>query len=75
MLADREPAPPDSVPPGDLSPEWARKLSAPFVLDATYGTRCSTVLTVDDRLRIAERRFDAQGSPAGESEYLLNGAA
>jgi uncharacterized protein with NRDE domain len=73
MLADREPAPPDTVPPGDLSPEWARKLSAPFVLDPTYGTRCSTVLTIDDTLRIAERRFDAQGSPAGESEYALNG--
>jgi len=73
LLADREPAPPDTVPPGDLSPEWARKLSAPFVLDATYGTRCSTVLTIDDTLRIAERRFDAHGNPAGESEYLLNG--
>ena len=73
MLADREPAPPDTVPPGDLSPEWARKLSAPFVLDATYGTRCSTVLTIDDTLRIAERRFDAHGNPAGEAEYLLNG--
>src|SRR5882672_10659376 len=24
MLADRETAPPDDVPPGDLSPEWAR---------------------------------------------------
>ena len=75
MLADREPAPPDSVPPGDLSPEWARKLSAPFVLDATYGTRCSTVLTINDTLRIAEHRFDEQGAAAGESEYLLNGTA
>ena len=76
MLADREPAPPDTVPPGDLSPEWARKLSAPFVLDPGFGTRCSTVLTigVDDTLRIAERRFDAEGSPAGESEYALNAA-
>jgi uncharacterized protein with NRDE domain len=74
MLADRETAPPDAVPAGDLSPEWARKLSAPFVLDPTYGTRCSTVLTVDDTLRIAERRFDAQGSPAGQSEYALNEA-
>lgn len=74
MLADREPAPPDTVPPGDLTPEWARKLSAPFVLDPTYGTRCSTVLTVGDSLRIAERRFDAEGSPAGESEYALNAA-
>jgi uncharacterized protein with NRDE domain len=74
MLADREPAPPETVPPGDLSPEWARKLSAPFVLDPGFGTRCSTVLTVDDTLRIKERRFDAQGAPAGESEYSLNGA-
>jgi uncharacterized protein with NRDE domain len=76
MLADREPAPPDTVPPGDLSPEWARKLSAPFVLDPSYGTRCSTVLTIgiDESLRLAERRFDADGVPAGESEYALNAA-
>ena len=74
MLADREPAPPEALPPGDLSPEWARKLSAPFVLDPGYGTRCSTVLTITDRneLRIAERRFAADGSPAGDSEYALN---
>src|SRR6187455_2570155 len=29
-LADREPAPPESLRNSDLSPEWARKLSAPF---------------------------------------------
>src|SRR5688572_9742397 len=46
MLADREPAPLDALPPSDLPPELARKLSAPFVLDANYGTRCSTVLTI-----------------------------
>ncbi len=76
MLADRETAPPEALPAGDLPPELARKLSAPFVLDSTYGTRCSTVLTigVDDALRIAERRFAADGSPAGESEYALNAA-
>jgi uncharacterized protein with NRDE domain len=77
MLADRETAPPESLPPGDLSPEWARKLSAPFVLDATFGTRCSTVLTVgeDGALRIAERRFDATGNMSGESERVLNALA
>jgi hypothetical protein len=33
------------------------------------------VLTIgDDTLRFTERRFDAAGSPAGESEYALNGA-
>lgn len=74
LLADRETAPPEALPPGDLSPEWARKLSAPFVLDATYGTRCSTVLTITDtdELRIAERRFDADGRSTGESERVLN---
>ena len=74
MLADRETAPPEALPPGDLSPEWARKLSAPFragfdlwhpLLDRAHDR-------VDDALRIAERRFAADGSPAGESEYALN---
>lgn len=76
ILADREPAPPDSVPTGDLSPEWARKLSAPFVLDPSYGTRCSTVLTIDDdgSLVMRERRFDAAGRSTGESEHRLNAA-
>jgi uncharacterized protein with NRDE domain len=76
MLADRETAPPDTLSPGDLSPEWARKLSAPFVLDATYGTRCSTVLTIcdDGALTIAERRFAADGGDAGENEQALNAA-
>ena len=75
MLADRETAPPETVPPGDLSPEWARKLSAPFVLDASYGTRCSTVLTISGggARRITERRFDAEGTRSGQSEHLLNG--
>lgn len=81
MLSDQETAPPQDLPPGDLSPEWARKLSAPFVLDPEYGTRCSTVLTADDSGQLlVERRFDAEGRvtgeshcrPPGESEHRLN---
>lgn len=77
MLADRETAPPESLPAGDLSPDWARKLSAPFVVDPDYGTRCSTVLTISPSgpMRIAERRFGANGAAAGETELLLNGAS
>ena len=77
MLADREVVPPEALPPSDLSPDWARKLSAPFVLDSSYGTRCSTVLTLtgDDALDIAERRFDADGAATGDSEYALNAVA
>jgi uncharacterized protein with NRDE domain len=74
MLADREPAPTGEVPAGDMSPEWARKLSAPFVLDPAYGTRCSTVLTIsgDGALTISERRFDAAGIATAEAERALN---
>jgi uncharacterized protein with NRDE domain len=77
LLDDREPAAPESLPPSELPAEWARKLSAPFVLDPTYGTRCSTVLTVsgDDSLAAVERRFDASGAVSGESEYALNASA
>jgi uncharacterized protein with NRDE domain len=80
MLADRETAAPESLPPGDLSPEWTRKLSAPFVVDPEYGTRCSTVLTIGEpvnelaKLLLVERRFDAEGRAAGQSEHRLNGA-
>jgi len=74
MLADRETAPAQALPAGNLSPEWARKLSAPFVFDPGYGTRSSTVLTIshDDELEIVERRFDAAGIVTGDSEYALN---
>jgi uncharacterized protein with NRDE domain len=74
MLDDRETEAPESLAPSELPPELARKLSSPFVLDSTYGTRCSTVLTIshDDSLSIAERRFEASGIPAGETEYTLN---
>lgn len=76
ILADRETAPVESLPPGDLSPDWSRKLSAPFVLDPAYGTRCSTVLSIapSGTSRIVERRFGADGVPAGESERVLNAA-
>ena len=72
LLADSEPAPAETMPPSDLSPEWARKLSAPFVLDREYGTRCSSVLTLDDEaLVLMERRFDAEGRATGESQHRV----
>jgi uncharacterized protein with NRDE domain len=45
------------------------------VQDPSFGTRCSTVLTISNggALRIAERRFDASGAPVGLSEHVLNG--
>jgi uncharacterized protein with NRDE domain len=76
MLADRETAPAESLPAGELSPDWARKLSAPFIVDLGFGTRCSTVLTISPSgsLRIAERRFGADGAASGQTEHVLNAA-
>lgn len=74
VLADREPADSAMLPDSDLSPELARKLSAPFVLDPVYGTRCSTVLAIghDGAVTLAERSFDAQGQQSGITEHALN---
>ncbi|TWT23289.1 NRDE family protein [Luteimonas marina] len=45
-----------------------RALSPPFVLDARYGTRCSSVvLAGPGGLLFAERRFDAEGNAVGTS--------
>ena len=74
LLADRTPAQ-DSpqAHTGALPAEWARALSAPFVLNPEYGTRCSTVLLLenDGRLQLVERRFDPAGRLSGETEFRL----
>jgi uncharacterized protein with NRDE domain len=64
----------DAVGTGGLPREWQRVLSAPFVLHPVYGTRCSSVVLLepDGALYLAERRFDAAGEPAGETEFRLN---
>lgn len=67
-LADREPAPDDTAAAA-LPPTWRAPLSAPFVLHPEYGTRCSTVVTIDsaDAMQVRERRFDALGRISGET--------
>jgi len=67
LLADRLPADRDETPDTGLPPEWERVLSAPFVVHERYGTRCSSVLLVeqDGRTTMCERRFDAGGNTTG----------
>ncbi|GAC1451273.1 MAG: NRDE family protein [Steroidobacteraceae bacterium] len=57
-----------------LPRELEQVLSAPFVVHPRYGTRCSTVLLLqnDGGVHIAERRFDARGELRGETEFRLN---
>jgi len=79
LLADRTPAADqrDSHNTGGLPAEWARALSAPFVRHPVYGTRCSSVVLLqhDGGVSVGERRFDAGGEPAGETEFTLRPGA
>lgn len=71
-LADDTPAPDESLPDTGIGLELERRLSPPFVRDALYGTRCSTVVLVDDDgIRFVERRFDAGGTATGDSDTWL----
>lgn len=77
MLRDEETALPDASPkPHGISPELERALSAPFVKNASYGTRCSTVTLISSSggARIAERRFDAAGALTGATAFEIDGS-
>ncbi len=68
-LADRRQAAEAELPETGVPPDWERMLSAPFIVSANYGTRCSTVLTIDcdGRAEFRERSFDAAGTAIGEA--------
>jgi len=67
-LADRTVAPDAELPSTGVPLDWERVLSAPFIVSERYGTRSSTVVTVDraGEVRFVERSFDASGMPCGE---------
>ena len=73
LLGDREKASADEVETNGLSFSMAHALTAPFIVHPEYGTRCSTVMTIDDagRVRFLERRFQPDGRQSGESRYAF----
>ena len=77
LLADRRPAEESTPADGPLPAGLERALSAPFVVQEHYGTRCSSVVLVDrdGRTVVAERRFDALGAQTGASRFEFQAAA
>lgn len=77
LLADRTPAPESELPQTGLPHELERALSAPFIVTPTYGTRCSTALTIDadGRCEFLERRFDAAGEAVGDARFTFESVA
>jgi len=68
-LADRAPAADAQLPATGIPLEQERLLSAPFIVSDRYGTRCSTVFTIDraGHARFHERSFDANGDATFEA--------
>jgi len=75
ILADTTLAADANLPDTGVSLEWERTLSAAFISDRNYGTRCSTLLrrTVDGSHSLVERRFD--GSPDAWKESTFSWTA
>lgn len=67
MLADRSQAGDEELPTTGLSKELEKRLSAPFITTPTYGTRCSTVMTIhkSGAVSFIERSFERDGASAG----------
>jgi uncharacterized protein with NRDE domain len=70
-LADRTLAADADLPSTGVTLEWERRLSAPFIVSDDYGTRSSTILTIDrgGDARFVERSFDAGGLRTGQVEH------
>ena len=75
-LAQRAIASDAELPATGVAIEWERRLSAPFIVSETYGTRSSTVFTLDraGNARFVERSFDADGDVTGEVEERFHRA-
>jgi uncharacterized protein with NRDE domain len=67
LLRDEEPAPDDRLPRTGISLQWERLVSSAFVRAPDYGTRCSTLVQIDQDRRACfdEWTWDSQGVKTG----------
>jgi uncharacterized protein with NRDE domain len=72
-LADTGRAEDRELPSTGIPLELERMLSSPFIVGERYGTRCSTVVTVDrsGRATLVERSFGPNGIPLGETTHAF----
>ncbi|HTA64382.1 MAG TPA: NRDE family protein [Xanthomonadaceae bacterium] len=70
-LADTTPAADDELPDTGVGLDIERRLSPPFVVGDTYGTRCSTIVLAGcEGIEMTERRFGANQVREGEGRIL-----
>ncbi|MDR0182359.1 NRDE family protein [Lysobacter arvi] len=67
-LADTTPAPDDTLPDTGVGLPLERLLSPPFVRGERYGTRCSSIVLIEDtRLTFVEQSFGPNGLRLGRT--------
>lgn len=73
MLADVRGADDHELPSTGISLEWERKLASPFIVSEHYGTRCSTIVLVDQyrHAQFHERSFAPNGQCINEVSYTF----
>ncbi|MBM3348020.1 MAG: NRDE family protein, partial [Betaproteobacteria bacterium] len=71
LMDDTVPAAEKSLPESNLDPAWERSLSSLRIIAGSYGTRCSTVVRIDEGglVDFAERTYRDDGDVAGEVRY------
>lgn len=73
VLADQEKGPAGEVISEHLPFATAHAITAPFIVLPEYGTRCSTIVMVDQhRWALTERRFGPAGDRTGESRHSFD---
>lgn len=68
LLRNEQRADVSEVPASGLDPDFAHQLTAPFIINARYGTRCSTIVRLQRNggVWLNERRFSATGEHDGD---------
>ncbi len=71
LLADNQLPDDENLPDTGIGLEWERLLAPVFIRAEEYGTRASTVLTIDrgNNVRFSERVYDRQGKAEHTSCY------
>jgi len=71
LLRDDRPARDEDLPGTGMSVEWERLLSSAFIRGSDYGTRCSTVIRIDQsgKVYFDEWTWDASGSDSGRVSF------
>jgi uncharacterized protein with NRDE domain len=71
MLRDRQRPDDAHLPDTGIGVEWERLLAPMFIVSRRYGTRASTVVTLDQdgNMAFSDRTYDWHGNPEGERHY------